>query len=79
VVEVATTLRRIHDNHEHFAHGITTNNAVGHPFWPTRAKDVQWWIQLCDACQWVSRLQKSDVYNPIKLTPSCPIVDDRRQ
>jgi hypothetical protein len=63
--EVALALGRIHDNHGHFAHGITTSNAVGHSFWPTRAKDVQRWIQSCDACQRVSRrLQKSDVYNP---------------
>jgi hypothetical protein len=85
--EVAATLGRIHDNHGHFAHGITTNNAVGHSFWPTRAKDVQQWIRSCDACQRVSKLQRSDVYNPIvqfkpfdmigmdyigPITPACP-------
>jgi hypothetical protein len=63
--EVAATLEWIHDNHGHFVHGITTNNAVGHSFWPTRAKDIQQWIRSCDACQRVSRLQKTDVYNPI--------------
>jgi hypothetical protein len=63
--DVVSALGRMHDNHGHFSHGITTNNAVGKVYWPTRSMDVQRWIRQCDACQRVSKLQKSDVYNPV--------------
>jgi hypothetical protein len=63
--DVVPALGRLHDNHGHFSHGITTNNAVGKVYWPTRSMDVQRWIRQCDACQRVSKLQKSDVYNPV--------------
>ena len=56
--EVERVLRDLHVGHGHFAAGITAGRAHGKYFWPTRQKDIGWWIASCEPCQGMACIQR---------------------
>jgi len=59
VVEVESTLYRLHDCHGHFAAGVLLRTLIGRYYWPTRAKDVNLYCSTCPSCQMVGPLKPS--------------------
>ena len=63
--EVKRVLRELHEEHGHFAAGVTKGRAHGRVYWPTRTRDIDRWVASCDACQRVSKIQRIGEIKPI--------------
>jgi len=63
--DVARVLMELHEEHGHFAAGVTTERAHGRVYWPTRTQDIDRWVASCDSCQRVAKLQGIGEIKPI--------------
>ncbi|KAG2006535.1 hypothetical protein GB937_008685 [Aspergillus fischeri] len=53
--DISRILNIFHNEHTHFSDAITTDRLIGQVYWPTRARDVRYWCQMCDTCQKFSK------------------------
>jgi len=63
--EVKRVLNELHEEHGHFAAGVTKGRAHGRVYWPSRARDIDRWVASCDSCQRVSKIQRIGDIKPI--------------
>src|SRR5205807_9488963 len=49
--EVKRVLHVLHEEHGHFAAGVTKGRAYGKVYWPSCSHDIDRWVASCDSCQ----------------------------
>ena len=63
--DVARVLMELHEEHGHFAAGVTKGRAHGRVYRPTRTRDIDRWVASCNSCQRVAKLQRIGEIKPI--------------
>ena len=63
--EVVDALRVVHNLHGHWSNDITFQRCIGKFYWPSRAKDVNYYCRTCPQCQMLGPLKPSQGLLPI--------------
>ena len=58
VKEMERVLQDLQDGHWHYAAGTMAGRAQGKYFWPTRQRDIGRWVEWCEPCQRMARIQQ---------------------
>ncbi|TAQ83554.1 hypothetical protein B7494_g8120 [Chlorociboria aeruginascens] len=63
--EISDILKWAHDIHGHYTAALTLHNLQGQFFWPTRSRDVDFYVRSCPVCQRMGARHRSAGINPI--------------